>query len=154
MVLRSREQSTFIAIAGVCISAYWIIFAVRGFVTHDSVVEAMFGVAVGAIFATVFVRAGRARAVINGHELIVVNTFRTIRVDATEIREFRLGPKKSTLFYAAAAADLRDGSELIIFGIQSPNTAVRPNNTGAQELVERLNAWLVEACATSAVVET
>lgn len=147
MVLRSREQCVVISIVCALATTYWIVFAVRGYIGHDSLPEAVFGVAMGIIFAIVLVRASRARAVVDELHLTVVNTFRTTRVNAAEIREFQLGPRKSTIFYGAAAVELRDGQEIVIFGIQSPNTAVRPDNNSAQKLVDQLNDWLIKAQA-------
>lgn len=121
---------------------YWIVFVVRGLFWHESVVEAIAGIVFGVVFAAVLIRAATARAVIEGDRLTVVNTFRTTRINANEILEFHLGPRRSTVFYGAAAAELHSGEELIIFGIQSHNPLLRGDDDGARRLVEQLNGWL------------
>lgn len=144
MTLRSREQSLLIGCVCAAATIYWLVIAIRGLVWHDDIAEAVFGIAGGVIFATVLFRAARACVVVDGTCLKVVNTFRTTSISADEILEIRLGPKRPTLFYGAAALELRSGRELIAFGIQSHNPMLRGEDDSAQKLVSRLNEWLMD----------
>jgi hypothetical protein len=147
MAFRSREQSFFFLLAFLFSTVVWLVEAGRAIESRNSISQALLAVAIGVAFAAVILRAAYACARVEGRQLTVVNTFRTTRVDIDEIVEFRLGPKRSSIFYGAGAVELRDGKEIIIFGIQVPNPEFRPNNSSAQKLVNKLNAWLEETRA-------
>lgn len=101
----------------------------------------------GAIVFVPFWRAAGAHAYTHGNQLTVVNTFRTTSVDASEIVEFRLGPKQSPVFYAAAAAELRNRDEPTTFRIQAARLS--SSRLNALGLLDQLNEWLAEACSPS-----
>jgi hypothetical protein len=147
MSFRSREQSVIIFIIGMLSAGYWLVLATRAITWHHSISETIFLVFVAAAFAAVIFRAAYTCARVEGRRLMIVNIFRTTRVDIDEIVEFRLGPKRSSIFYGAGAVELRDGREIVIFGIQAPNPDFRPHDSSAQKLVNKLNAWLEETRA-------
>lgn len=126
------------------LAIFFLVLSIRAMVTFDNVGAGVFLLMFGLLATYPFLRASQACAIIDGDRLTIRNVFRTTRVRAHEIRSFQLGPSKSTIFFAAAAVELHDGEELVIFGIQAPNPAVRPENASAQVLVDKLNDWLLE----------
>lgn len=144
MKLRSRKQAVIASVAAFGLAVFCLAIAIQAIV-EEKPAAFVFLFAMGVLFVFPIVRASRARAVVEGDMLTVFNVFSTTRVKADEIIEFRLGPNRPTFFYGAAAAELRNGEELIIFGIQTPNAATRPNDSSAQKLVDQLNQWLLDA---------
>jgi hypothetical protein len=79
---------------------------------------------------------------VDEHQIRVRNVRRTIELDWVEIERFRVGAKG---FCAKIGiVELRDGTEIGIWGIQGPNPDTRPNNRDAEKLIERLNSLLAD----------
>lgn len=140
---RSREQSIGLGAFGVVVSSLGLVMglAVIGS-PGGGVAGVVMMVSAGLAFLLTY-RAVRAGISVDACGVVIMNVTRRIEVPWTNLERFSIGTHG--IWSRVGIAHLRDGSTVMIWGIQGPNPVARPKNRSAERLIETLNSRLLES---------
>jgi hypothetical protein len=134
---RSREQRVLVMVGGYFASAF---VAVMGLALIDVPGAAVGSLAMLVVAALGFFgtyRCARAGARVDDRGVTIVNPTRAVEIGWPDIDRFSVGAYGP--WPRIGVAHLRDGSRVVIWGIQGPNPTTRGKNRSAENLIGQLN---------------